>query len=192
MSCTNHPAVVDNIQMCERCSKPFCRNCLIVFQGKKLCGDCKNQRIRAVQSGAPEGTLQLATIGRRWGALWIDTFVIMIPLFFVLVVFIFAAGRAGINPGATGNLMNIGFYVVFIAYEALMVSSSGQTLGKKWLGIKVVNPDGSDVSASQAWGRAAGKVLINLCFGIGYLLAIGDKEKKTLHDRLAKTRVIRL
>lgn len=192
MSCTNHPAVIEGIQMCARCQKPFCPNCLIQFQGERLCGTCKNQRIRAVQSGAPEGTLQLATIGRRWGALWLDTLVVMLPLIFLAVIGGALSAMVGLPDGAIGNLANLLTYAAMITYEALMVSWTGQTLGKKWLGIKVVNPDGSDVSAGQAWGRAAAKVLLNLCLAIGYLIAIGDKEKRTLQDRLAKTRVIRL
>ena len=192
MSCTNHPAVVDGIQVCDRCSRPFCPNCLVVFQGKKLCGTCKNERIRAVQSGTPEGSLQLATIGRRWGALWIDSLLVMFPFFFILFLVGMLGGVAGARADMIGNFANLIMYGLFIAYEALMISWTGQTYGKKWLGLKVVNPDGSDVTSGQAWGRGASKVLLNLCLGIGYLLAIGDKEKRTLHDRLAKTRVIRL
>ena len=192
MSCTNHPAVVEGIQVCERCSKPFCRNCLIVFQGRKLCGVCKNERIRALQSGAAEGSLQLASIGRRWGAMTLDGFLSGTVAVIVVVGAALMANAAGVNDGLLGNLVSVLVYVGMIAYDALLVQFFGQTLGKKWLGIKVVNPDGSDVSAGQAWGRAAAKVLLNLCMGIGYLLAIGDAEKRTLHDRLAKTRVIRL
>lgn len=79
-----------------------------------------------------------------------------------------------------------------MVYEGFFLSSTGQTLGKKWLGLKVVNPDGSTISTGQAWGRAVGKNLMNFCFGIGYLPALFTKEKTCVHDLLAKTRVIRL
>jgi uncharacterized RDD family membrane protein YckC len=190
MSCTNHPAVVDNLRPCERCSRPFCPNCLIVFQGKRLCGTCKNERIRAVQSGTPEGELQLGTVGRRLGAVWLDGLVMMIPIF-VLIFGLAASGIVDPTSPAFG-LINLLVYGVPIVYEGFFLSASGQTPGKKWLGLKVVNPDGSDITAGQAWGRAVGKTLINLCMGIGYLPALFTKEKTTVHDMLAKTRVIKL
>lgn len=190
MSCTNHPAVVDNLRPCERCSKPFCPNCVVVFQGKRLCGPCKNERIRAVQSGAPEGELQLGTVGRRLGAVWLDGLVMMIPLF-IIIFGTAASGMVSAESPAFG-LLNLLFYALPIVYEGFFLASSGQTPGKKWLGLKVVNPDGSDISSGQAWGRALGKTLINVCAGIGYLPALFTKEKTCVHDMLAKTRVIRL
>lgn len=190
MACTNHPAVIENIQPCDRCSLPFCSNCLVVFQGKRLCGPCKNERIRAVQSGRPEGELALATVGRRLGALWIDGLILFIPLWAVMFG-IFASGVAAPDSPALG-LLNIFFYGAPIIYEGLFLSHGGQTPGKKYLGLKVVNPDGSDISTGQAWGRAVGKTLINICAGIGYLPALFTKERTCVHDSLAKTRVIRL
>ena len=192
MSCTNHPAVVDNLRPCERCSRPFCPNCLIVFQGKRLCGPCKNERIRAVQSGTPEGELQLATVGRRFGAVTLDSLVMMVPVFFLAFFIAFAAASVFSPDSPAFGVINLLVYAVPIAYEGFFLSGTGQTPGKKWLGLKVVNPDGSDISNGQAWGRATGKTLINLCMGIGYLPALFTKEKTTVHDVLAKTRVIRL
>lgn len=190
MSCTNHPSVVDNLRPCERCSQSFCPNCLVVFQGKRLCGNCKTDRIRAVQSGRPEGELQLATVMRRFGAIWLDGFVVMVPM----LILIFGLAAAGlIDPQSqTFGFINIFYYLVPIVYEGFFLSGTGQTPGKKWLGLKVVNPDGSDISNGQAWGRAVGKTLVNACFAIGYLPALFTKEKTCVHDMLAKTRVIRL
>ena len=97
MSCTNHPAVIENIQTCARCNLPFCSNCLVIFQGKHLCGPCKNERIRALQSGRPEGELVLATVGRRLGALWIDGMIVGVPLYALMFAFI---GTRAFGPNA--------------------------------------------------------------------------------------------
>ena len=74
-----------------------------------------------------------------------------------------------------------------------MLGSSGQTLGKKIMKIKVVNPDGSDITSGQAWGRSAMRIVFQQlsCFGIlaNYLVAFGQ-ERTTLQDRIAKTRVV--
>ena len=90
------------------------------------------------------------------------------------------------------QIWNVIFYLGPILYEGFFLSRGGQTPGKKYLGLKVVNPDGSDISTGQAWGRALSKTLINICLGIGYLPAFFTKEKTCVHDILAKTRVIRL
>ncbi len=190
MSCVNHTEVMDHTGPCERCSLPFCPNCLVVFQSKQLCGPCKGERIRAIQSGTPEGELRIASVARRFRAVWVDGMVLLIPLFLLA----FAVGATGLMaPGSPMfGLTNIVIYVAPIFYEGFFLRRTGQTPGKKWLGVKVVNPDGSDISSGQAWGRAAGKTLVNFCLGIGYLPAFFTKDRTCVHDILAKTRVVRV
>lgn len=79
-----------------------------------------------------------------------------------------------------------------VVYEGLMVQSRGQTLGKMAVGIKIVNPDGSAVSPGQAWGRAAVKMALGTCGGLTFLPALFTKDRTTIHDMVAKTRVVRV
>jgi uncharacterized RDD family membrane protein YckC len=59
-------------------------------------------------------------------------------------------------------------------------------------GIKVVSPEGRDISRGQAWGRA---VLRQIFFSylalINYLPALMTKQKTAVHDIACKTRVVR-
>jgi uncharacterized RDD family membrane protein YckC len=91
--------------------------------------------------------------------------------------------------------------VVFIAvlwavvasclYFGLMWSRSGQTLGKKWLGIKVVTVEGYPPTFWRALGRAIiGYWLSDLVFGLGFLWMLWDDYQQCWHDKLFGTYVI--
>jgi hypothetical protein len=46
--CFNHEGKA-KVGPCADCGEGFCRNCLVDFGGKRLCGPCKNQRLRLAQ-----------------------------------------------------------------------------------------------------------------------------------------------
>jgi uncharacterized RDD family membrane protein YckC len=73
-----------------------------------------------------------------------------------------------------------------------MLAARGQTLGKMAVGIKVVTPQGGDIRAGQAWVRALSGTLMALVY-LNYVddLFIFTPRRRTLHDRLAKTVVVK-
>ncbi|MEO1440229.1 MAG: RDD family protein [Chloroflexota bacterium] len=67
----------------------------------------------------------------------------------------------------------------------------GQTPGKRLNGIRIITVDGSVPTFSRLVLRnTIGYVLSYWIFFIGFLIAFRDDEKRTLHDRMAKTRVV--
>ncbi|PTM91120.1 MULTISPECIES: RDD family protein [unclassified Streptomyces] len=88
--------------------------------------------------------------------------------------------------------------VLYIAYDTFMISSSGQTLGKKWLNMRVANlNDGSTPSVQTSLARAAvlwipfafccACIWTAICGGWSYF----DRPyKQGLHDKAAKTVVV--
>jgi uncharacterized RDD family membrane protein YckC len=78
-----------------------------------------------------------------------------------------------------------------VAYPILMEGSpSGQTLGKRAMGIRVVRErDGQPIGYGHAVGRWAAQIA-NV-FGIGLLWAAWDPKGQTLRDKLAGTLVVR-
>ena len=76
-------------------------------------------------------------------------------------------------------------------YFVLLTGASGQTLGKMLAGIRVVGADGGRVPMTQAALRAALAPLSLVTFGLGYLPALLGQDRRTLHDRLSSTRVVR-
>ena len=49
--CLNHQDLVKQ-QSCVDCQQGFCDDCVVLFQGKVLCGPCKNFRIRKMHQPA--------------------------------------------------------------------------------------------------------------------------------------------
>lgn len=80
--------------------------------------------------------------------------------------------------------------VISVLYYGLLTASKMQgTLGKKILGLKVVNEQGGRVSAGQGLGRYFAYILSGIIFYIGFIM-IAFGEKKGLHDFICKTRVV--
>jgi len=194
MPCTNHPVIEDNLVKCSRCTKPYCQDCVVQLKSNYFCIDCKGEQVKDIQSGADATVLDLAGVGTRFAALFLDGLVLMIPL--GIGIFILAFGFTATGSLSEAMVMGLGIRLIMLVipllYEGLMLQSRGQTLGKMACKVKVVTADGGDMSTGQAWGRTAAHVvmaqipLVNL---INYLFAFG-KDKTCLHDKMAKTRVI--
>lgn len=126
---------------------------------------------------------------RRFAALLIDAVVIYAVVFAIGAVL----GSAGVNfaSAATGALINLGSIVFNWLYYALQESSEAQaTLGKRALGIKVVDEHGERIGFGRATGRHFGKILSSLILGVGFLMAGFTQRKQGLHDMLAGTLVV--
>jgi uncharacterized RDD family membrane protein YckC len=89
--------------------------------------------------------------------------------------------------------------VLYIAYDTIMISRSGQTLGKKWLGMRVANLDNGATPSTQTTLIRSAVLWIPFafcCACIWTAIAGGwsffDKPfKQGLHDKAAKTVVVK-
>jgi len=79
-------------------------------------------------------------------------------------------------------------------YLAAFVAAGGQTIGKMAADIRVV-PYSADAGTRVSFGyavvRAAAYLVSVLPLGLGLLPALFSADRRTLHDRLAETRVVR-
>jgi uncharacterized RDD family membrane protein YckC len=78
-------------------------------------------------------------------------------------------------------------------YLVVLTVAGGQTLGKMLTGIKVVNADEAQtdrVPLAQAVIRAAALLLSLATAGLGFLPALLAADRRALHDRIARTRVV--
>ena len=80
MICRNHVDVSEGVRRCTRCGSSFCSDCLVDIGGKPYCATCKTEELLDVRSGIERGTLDLASIGRRFGASFIDGLLMWIPI----------------------------------------------------------------------------------------------------------------
>jgi uncharacterized RDD family membrane protein YckC len=194
-----HPAVLENLNPCSRCQKSYCPDCLVELKGNRFCAVCKGEAVKDMQSGVTGTDLALASIGRRFLALWLDGLiqgVLMIPLFFLLVFTTAKAQSAGAGGQAAAAGIQIVMQLVFMAislcYEGLFLQLKSATPGKMALGLRVVTPDGDPVPAGQAWVRPLVRGLLGFCILVDYLPAFFRKDKCTLHDLAARTRVVKV
>jgi len=190
MICRNHVDVSAGVRRCSRCGGTFCGDCLVDIQGQSYCATCKEQQLLDVRSGVDRTHLEYASIGRRFAAQFLDGLIIGMPTLILVFAVAFMSAAGGKAPAPWINLWFLIPSVIAIVYEALMIRAKGQTLGKMALKVKVVSPDGTNVSAGQAWGRAVGRALLGFLYIIDYIPALFTKEKTCIHDMMARTRVV--
>lgn len=195
-ACLNHPHVSEGVRPCSRCGNPYCPNCLVEIDGHPYCATCKTQQLLDVRSGVDATRLDYAGAGRRFLALLVDGLITGIPGWIIIIALMPDTFRTAATS-STPQFFNPAIYAIGllgVVYQALMLAAKGQTLGKMATKIKVVRLDGSDISAGQAWGRELLRFVLSAipCVGVfaDYLPAFFMKEKTTLHDLGAKTRVI--
>jgi uncharacterized RDD family membrane protein YckC len=134
-----------------------------------------------VASSMGPGVLQgkeFAGWGTRFGAAIIDSIISILLIITIVGPFIYG----GLTMGREGD-------------------KNGQTLGKQWLGIRVIREDG------DAWTFGTGLlrelVIKGLLFGtvgsfffgiptlVNYLWPLWDEKKQALHDKLATSYVVK-
>jgi uncharacterized RDD family membrane protein YckC len=202
MPCKNHPFVEDRLTRCSRCAEAFCPDCIVEIGGLPYCLSCKTESMRDLRSGVPLGELDMASVGRRFVAILIDGLIVTLPVLILAFLVLLPLGLIdaqeeveGLPPAFAilGNLLvSLGAAAIYILYEGLMLASGGQTVGKKAMKVKVVTAEGRELTSGQAWGRAASRQILGIvpCLGlIDYLVAFGQ-ERTTIHDMMAKTRVV--
>lgn len=81
----------------------------------------------------------------------------------------------------------IGGWLYFVLQES---SEHQATLGKRALGIVVVDEHGERISFGRATGRFFAKWLSNVTFYVGYIIAGFTAKKQALHDLVASTLVV--
>jgi len=203
MPCKNHPLVEDQLAFCSRCEEAFCPDCIVEIGGLPYCLTCKAESMRDLRSGLGFRGLDLASFGRRFAAILIDGLLVTLPVLIpaALVYLLLSLANAQDRmlealrreAAFSAGFLTLGVGVLYSLYEGLMLASSGQTVGKRAMRVKVVTAQGGDITAGQAWSRAVLRQILVLAPGMGlidYLAAFG-LERATLHDRVAKTRVVK-
>lgn len=128
----------------------------------------------------------------------VDGLVLSLPLGLLMVIVVVASGvlkrrepeLLALLPLAIGVIQLVGMALT-VLYNAVLVGLWGTTLGKKVCGLKVIKADGTKPSFGRACGRAGAELVSSLVCNIGYLIAGFDVEKRTLHDHMCDTRVVK-
>lgn len=142
----------------------------------------------------------LAGFWRRAAATIIDLFILYYPLAFVFclptLVLILLSESQVITPNSDHLIivMALGIPLFFVAWWLLSaLSESGKhqgSLGKRFLGLRVVRLDGQPVTFGHASVRFLGKLISIGLLLVGYLIQPFTVRKQTLHDLLVGTLVV--
>jgi uncharacterized RDD family membrane protein YckC len=150
-------------------------------------------------------TSMLADRGSRLGASLLD-FLLVLGAVLAMVGLIYITGSA-LHRGPPGPTpfaeIAVGVAVSFIPlfclllFQAYRLSTTGQTLGKKWVGIRVVRLDGRPVDFySAVLLRAIVPALLGSVPFVGTLFSLADplfifrEDRRCLHDLIATTKVV--
>jgi uncharacterized RDD family membrane protein YckC len=141
----------------------------------------------------------LATRMQRFLASWVDGLIMMAV---TIPVMYFTGGFEGISEGVKPGLVYtlaiavLGL-VVFVLINGKLLAEKGQTIGKKVLGIKIVDLEGAlpDVQSNLVPRYAVyflpGQVpVVGQLFAFVNILFIFGKQKRCIHDLAGKTRVV--
>lgn len=98
-----------------------------------------------------------------------------------------------INVELEGYTWQQSMYVFLsLMYVILLPASTLQgTLGKAALGLKITDVNGERISVWRSLGRALSEILSTIILFIGYIMIAFHREKRGLHDIIARTYVIR-
>ncbi|MEU6315181.1 RDD family protein [Streptomyces sp. NPDC047014] len=157
------------------------------------------------------GMPPLADFGRRLGARVIDVLIVAVPLF--LIQLAFGTNRYMVETergedvsevltksySGSGLVMTLISIVAYLGYDWWFTKKSGQTVGKKALGLRVAMlNDGSVPASGPALSRAAVLWLPTLicCFCLWPIalivsILVDKPYKQGLHDKVAKTVVVK-
>ena len=87
-------------------------------------------------------------------------------------------------------LVAVAYAVWQFVYFAGLTAIAGRTIGKAVLGVSVVRPDGTRVTARAAVMRTLAFPLSFLLFGAGFLLGVIRRDRRELHDLIGGTAVV--
>lgn len=121
--------------------------------------------------------MQYATKAARMGAFLIDG----ITVGFLVLLCCYISVGLGAIALIVGETLYFGF---------MEGSKVHGTFGKYLMGIVTVDENGQPLDYGKSFIRAICRLLSGLIFFTGFLIGLFDEEGKTLHDRIAGTRVI--
>jgi uncharacterized RDD family membrane protein YckC len=98
------------------------------------------------------------------------------------------AGLLDRNPMAVGAIGLFGGLSVL--YQLYFASMTGQTIGMRMVGIRLISGRGRAPGPVRGLIRVVAMAISVLPGGLGWLWAIFDREHRALHDHLAGTYVI--
>ncbi len=184
-------------KLCSECGKAFGDDELVAYQDSLICAGCKPIFLQKIREGVSTGQMIYAGFWIRFAAKMVDGLIMGVVNILIGLAFntIFPPDinnaqdfQAVMMPAIISGLLQMCFYVFYMVW---FVGKHAATPGKMLCGLKIVTPQNERVSYLRALGRTFAEILSGIIFYIGYIMAGFDEEKRSLHDRICSTRVIK-
>jgi uncharacterized RDD family membrane protein YckC len=187
-----------NEVLCQECRNPVPKENAIQYGAIWVCANCKPLFLQKLREGAgvPAAAVQYAGFWIRVGAKLIDGLILGVVLFVPALLIGFGVGFGGGQPDTMQQLffqlvLQLGFLVIQVLFNTFFIGKLGATPGKMACGLRVVMSDGTALTYGRAFGRACADILSSIVCYIGYIIAAFDDQKRSLHDHICDTRVVR-
>jgi predicted Zn finger-like uncharacterized protein len=178
---------------CRICGGSFSRNDMVRFGADWVCAGCKPEYVQMISQGVPRpNDYRYAGFWIRFCAKFLDGLILGVISLIVntLLGQFISKGAAPSQIIGLTSLVFVFNLATGAAYVSYFLSSYQATPGKMACGLKVIMPEGGDISWQRGVGRYFAEMLSSIILCIGYLMAAFDDEKRALHDRLCDTRVV--
>lgn len=142
---------------------------------------------------------QIAGIGSRFLASLLDTILIVLLQVVILIVVtliiravdqtVFSEQISGWVYAVFGIVAAIFYWGYYIFFEMLW---NGQSPGKRWVGLRVIRPDGTPITLSESLIRNLARLVdfLPAAYGVGVVTMFIDKQSRRLGDLAAGTLVV--
>jgi len=184
---------------CSECGMEFPEDEVISYDGAVICASCKPVFMQKLKEGIQvAGTLSYAGFWPRFLAKMVDWIILMVAQTVIIAPILFLMGnkgREGVEEGMgiMSIFMGLGFFIQMIiplVYTTWFVGKYAATPGKMVCKLKIIRSDQTLVSYGRALGRSFAEWISGTIFAVGYLIAVFDDQKRTLHDRICDTLVV--
>ena len=198
-------AVDDGTEICAVSGKRYPRREMVNYEGKWISAEHRDEYFQRVREGVAQpgegavpGPFGYGGFWRRFVARFLDgaiQSIVVMPLAFVFGFYAASSGAA--NPENVGSMILMQVLIqgvsvmIGIGYEIFFIRKYDATPGKMALGLKLLRADGSKLSIGRIIGRYFAHFISALPLAIGYIVAAFDDEKRTFHDRICDTRVVK-
>jgi uncharacterized RDD family membrane protein YckC len=142
-------------------------------------------------------SVENAGIALRFVAVLLDAVIVFFPLS-IVVGLVSGGGYAERGPGYANAGINVGgnaFWLLLalgVGYYIVCEAATGTTLGKRMVGIRVVDEDGDRATLGASVIRNLLRLVDALFFYlVGFLFAVTSARGQRLGDRVAHTIVVR-
>lgn len=182
-------AVGTDMGVCSESGKVYPRSELIEIDGRLVSAEYKHvalQRLREGVSGA--GQREYAGFWIRFGAKFVDGIILNVAGQIIQLVIGLAMKGSPEAAAIIGGVVALGINAGYVIY---FTGKYGATPGKMACKIEIIRADGSPMTYGRATGRYFAEILSTLTLFIGYIMVAFDEEKRSLHDRICDTRVVR-